>query len=81
MSIKKAITDDAKADKAAMAGALVNLYPELVIKNSDEADAMGMAHLGAVLLDWPTKTLVRHREVRWTDHPEDTGGALVALVG
>lgn len=74
-SIKKAITDNGKADKAAVAGAIVNMYPDTIIRNADEADAMGAAHLGAVVLGWDVPTLKRHRDVKWTDHPGDLGFA------
>lgn len=74
--IKKAMTDNGAADKAAVAGALVGLYPDLIINNSDEADAMGAAHLGAVLLGWDVKTLARHRDLKWTEHPGELDASL-----
>jgi crossover junction endodeoxyribonuclease RuvC len=68
-SVKKAIADHGAADKAAVSSAVTKLYPELVLANSDEADAVGMAHLGAVLMGWEVPTLARHRVIKWIDRP------------
>lgn len=78
-SVKKAITDDGRADKAAVSAAMVKLYPDLTITNSDESDAAGMAHLGAVLLNWEVPTLARHRTIKWVDLPTDEDLAAVRL--
>jgi crossover junction endodeoxyribonuclease RuvC len=63
-SVKLAITGSGTSDKAAVAGALQKLWPDWTIGSDDEADAVGCAHLGAVYLDWPVKTLERHRQVK-----------------
>jgi crossover junction endodeoxyribonuclease RuvC len=65
-SVKLAITGTGRADKAAVAGALSRLWPDWTIGSDDEADAVGCAHLGAVYLGWPVKTLERHRQVKTT---------------
>lgn len=70
-SMKKAITGNGRADKAAVAGKIKDLYPDLVITSSDVADACGLAHLGAVALGWDVKALASHRQVKWTEWPED----------
>lgn len=62
-ALKKAITDNGKADKAVVAAELLRLWPDLRITSSDVADAAGLAHLGAVRLGWPVQTLARHRRV------------------
>jgi Holliday junction resolvasome RuvABC endonuclease subunit len=68
-SVKLAIAADGRADKAKVAGALGRLWPAFTIGSEDEADAVGLAHLGAVYLGWPVTTLERHRQVKasWPD--------------
>lgn len=63
-SVKLAITGSGRADKAAMAGGIARLWPDLVIGSDDETDAVALAHLGAVRLGWPVTTLERHRQVK-----------------
>lgn len=69
-SVKLAITGSGKADKAAVAASMKDMWPDLVIGSSDVADAAGLAHLGAVALGWDVKTLARHKAVKWSDWPE-----------
>jgi len=72
-SLKLAIADSGNADKAAMASAITRMYPDVTVFSSDISDAMGLAHLGAVRLDWPVKTLERHKRVKceWPIHGID----------
>ena len=70
-----------KADKAAVSAAVARLWPDLTISNADEADAVALAHAGAVRRGWPVETLARHRDalaaVRWPaglDEPFDLAG-------
>jgi crossover junction endodeoxyribonuclease RuvC len=63
-SLKLAIADHGRADKAAMASAITRMYPDITVFSSDISDAMGLAHLGAVRLGWPVKTLERHRKAK-----------------
>lgn len=51
-----------RADKAAVSSAVSRLWPELELANADEADAVALAHAGAVALGWDVVTLSRHRE-------------------
>lgn len=63
-SLKLAIADSGRADKAAMASAITRMYPDITVFSSDTSDAMGLAHLGCVRLGWPVKTLERHKRVK-----------------
>jgi crossover junction endodeoxyribonuclease RuvC len=63
-SVKLAITGSGLSDKAAVGGKLKDLWPDWTIGSDDESDAVGLAHLGAVWLGWPVKTLERHRQVK-----------------
>jgi crossover junction endodeoxyribonuclease RuvC len=63
-SVKLAIAGDGRADKAKVSGALARLWPDFAIGSEDEADAVGLAHLGAVYLGWPVATLERHRHIK-----------------
>lgn len=67
----KFATGSGRGDKAAVAGAVSRLWPDLILANSDEADAVALAHMGAVALEWPVLTLQRHREclpaVKWPE--------------
>lgn len=61
-----------KADKAAVAAAMARLFPDVEIANSDEADALALAHIGAVHAGYPVATLARHdtkamAAVKWGD--------------
>lgn len=60
-----------RADKAAVSSAVSRLWPDLSVANADEADAVALAHAGAVRLGWDVVTLERHRDalwaVRWPD--------------
>jgi len=63
-SLKLAVAGSGNADKATVAVALSRLWPDVDVTSSDVADAVGLAHLGAVYLEWPVKTLERHRQVK-----------------
>lgn len=63
-SLKLAIADSGRADKAAIASAITRMYPDVTVFSSDVSDAVGLAHLGCVRLGWPVKTLARHKAVR-----------------
>lgn len=69
----KYATGSGRADKAAVAAAAARLFPDVAIDNSDEADALVLAHMGAVHEAYPVEHLARHREalkpVQW---PWDT---------
>lgn len=58
----KYATGSGQADKAAVAAAASKLFPDTEIGNSDEADALILAHIGASYLHWDVGTLVRHRD-------------------
>jgi len=58
-------------DKAAMAAAVLKLWPGLENISGDLVDAVALAHLGAVLLRWPVETLQRHQEANWTELPPE----------
>lgn len=75
-SLKLAIADSGRADKAAVAGALARLWPDLVIGSDDEVDAVGLAHIGAVRLGWPVVALERHRSVKCVWPPFVDEGAV-----
>jgi len=68
-SLKLAIAGKGNADKAAVAAAVMGLWPDVEISSSDVSDAVGLAHLGAVAWGWDVKTLTRHTEVKWTYWP------------
>lgn len=68
-SLKKAITDNGRADKVAVSSAMHRLWPDLDAPSSDVTDAVALAHLGAVALGWDVKTLERHKDVKWTEWP------------
>lgn len=67
----KALTGSGKGDKAAVAAAVSRLWPDLTLSNSDEADAVALAHLGAIRLGWNVQVLQRHLDaidaVRWPE--------------
>jgi len=65
-SLKLAIAGSGRADKASVAVALSRLWPDVDVTSSDVSDAVGLAHLGAVYLNWPITTLERHRQVKAT---------------
>lgn len=73
-SLKLAITGKGNCDKAALAVALSRLWPDVDVTSSDVSDAVGLAHLGAVYLNWPVETLERHRAVKaeWPIWPDPT---------
>jgi Holliday junction resolvasome RuvABC endonuclease subunit len=61
-----------RADKAAVAAAMARLFPNVEISNSDEADALALAHIGAVRAGYAVPTLARHdaaamAKVHWGD--------------
>lgn len=75
----KFATGTGRADKAAVSAAVTRLWPGLELANSDEADALALAHAGAVRLGWEVPTLQRHHDalagIRW---PANLTGALGA---
>lgn len=62
-------TGNERADKAAMSAAVARLWPAVEITTSDVADAVALAHAGAVRCGWPVSTLPRHHDalagIRW----------------
>jgi Holliday junction resolvasome RuvABC endonuclease subunit len=60
-SLKLAITGKGNCDKAAVAAAMVRLWPDTDVTSSDVSDAAGLAHLGAVWLGMDVPTLERHK--------------------
>jgi len=72
-------TGNERADKAAMSGAVARLWPGVEITHSDVADAVALAHAGAVRLGWPVSILSCHRDalagIRW---PVDLAASAVA---
>lgn len=48
-----------KGDKAAVGIAMARLFPDVDIANSDEADALALAHIGAVLAGYDIPALSR----------------------
>jgi Holliday junction resolvasome RuvABC endonuclease subunit len=70
---KKFATGSGRADKAAVSAAVSRLWPEVNITKEDEADALSLAHIGAVKAGWEVPTLQRHRDalpaVAWPDQP------------
>ena len=68
-SLKLAITGKGNCDKAAVAAAMVRLWPDTDVTSSDVSDAAGLAHLGAVWLGMDVPTLERHKTVKaeWPD--------------
>lgn len=80
-SVKLAIAGKGKADKVEVALAVQKLWPGADLGNNDSADAIGMAHLGAVALGWPVNTLERHRQVKWTEFPDITSAGAVPIGG
>lgn len=73
----KFATGKGNADKAAVSAAVARLWPDLEVANSDEADAVALAHAGAVRLGWDVETLARHHDclagIRWPGNLETTG--------
>jgi len=70
-SLKLAIAGKGNADKAALAVALMRLWPEVDVTSSDVSDAAGLAHLGAVWLGMDVPTLERHKQCKG-EWPERT---------
>jgi Holliday junction resolvasome RuvABC endonuclease subunit len=70
-SLKLAIAGAGNADKAALAVALMRLWPDVDVTSSDVSDAAGLAHLGAVWLGMDVPTLERHRTVK-AEWPESS---------
>lgn len=70
-SLKLAIAGKGNADKAALAVALMRLWPDVDVTSSDVSDAAGLAHLGAVWLGMDVPTLERHRTVK-AEWPESS---------
>jgi Holliday junction resolvasome RuvABC endonuclease subunit len=63
-SLKLAIAGKAAVDKSVLGRCLVKLWPDLEYANDNEADAGGLAHLGAVRCGWGVPTLQRHQDVK-----------------
>lgn len=72
-SLKLAIAGKGGADKAALAVALMRLWPDVDVTSSDVSDAAGLAHLGAVWLGMDVPVLERHRTVK-AEWPEFVPG-------
>ncbi len=53
-------TGTGRGDKAAVAVAMSRLFPDVELSNSDETDALALAHIGAVLAGYSVPTLARH---------------------
>lgn len=73
----KFATGTGTADKAAVAAAITRLWPTTHLSNTDEADALVLAHTAAVFLGWDVPTLQRHRDalpaITWPpQHRPDT---------
>jgi crossover junction endodeoxyribonuclease RuvC len=67
-------TGSGRADKAAVAAAITRLLTHIEVSNSDEADALVLAHICAVHLGHPVPHLARHNpdqlgKVRWSATP------------
>lgn len=62
-----------KSDKAAVASSMQRIWTGMEFKNSDESDALALAHMAAVGLGWTVVTLARHKEclsaVKWPVQP------------
>lgn len=71
----KYATGSGRADKAAVAVAAAHLFPSVEISNSDEADALILAHIGAAHAGYPVGALTRHREALKSVHfPAESDG-------
>lgn len=81
VTVKKAITGDGRADKAAVSSAMTKLYPHLEITSDDVSDAAAAAHLGAGAIGWDVHVLARYREVKWAEWPFELGDPFPALRG
>jgi Holliday junction resolvasome RuvABC endonuclease subunit len=75
---KKAITGHGDSGKGAVVDAIKGLWPDVTLNPKgnnaeDEADALSLAHIGAVKAGWEVPTLQRHRDalpaVAWPDQP------------
>lgn len=62
--LKKFITGKGNADKTAVTSAITRMWPAVTIGSDDEADALGLASIGAIHHRMPAPFLVleRHRE-------------------
>lgn len=62
--LKKFITGKGNADKTAVTSAITRMWPDVTIGSDDEADALGLASIGAIHHRMPVPFLVleRHRE-------------------
>lgn len=62
--LKKFITGKGNADKTAVTSAITRMWPAVTIGSDDEADALGLASIGAIHHRMPVPFLVleRHRE-------------------
>lgn len=64
---KKFMTGSGSAGKGAMCSAITRLWPDIQLSSKgtqaeDEADALSLAHIGAVKAGWEVPTLQRHRD-------------------
>lgn len=66
----KYATGNGKADKAAVAGAVARLFPDVAISNSDESDALVLAHMAAVHLGWMNGLARHHLSLGAVKFPE-----------
>ena len=64
----KYATGKGNADKAAVAAAAARLFPDVEISNSDEADALILAHIGAARAGYPVGALQRHHDALQSVH-------------
>lgn len=78
---KKAITGHGDSGKGAMVDAIKRLYPDVQLNPKgnaaeDEADALALAHAGAVWSGWQVPTLQRHIDsldkIAWPSRPLPT---------
>lgn len=67
-TLKKFATGDGKADKKIMIASMRELWPHAKIRNDNEADALGLATMGAIHLRWHEPELMHHfsPNVNWT---------------
>lgn len=67
-TLKKFATGDGKADKLEVIASMRELWPHAKIRNDNEADALGLATMGAMHLRWHEPELMQHfsPNVNWT---------------
>src|SRR5699024_10632772 len=62
-TVKKWATGSGTADKVAVALAMARLFPDVDLANSDEADALACAQLGAHRLGWHNSSATRSKNL------------------